>query len=330
MPISALERRQLAWSSVVPARARKPRFLLPALLLSGLSLALLFTACADLSEVAKFAASAKAASTGYSDIVNDFSGSAKRRLLYARDADKSKIQADIDTRDSETPDLLSAQKPLLDYIAALAAISTDTTTSASASTGTSAPGASGSSASASSGAAKPSASASAATPSSSSMQKAGMTSTQATAAMTLAGTVAKMVTAGYRSDKAGKAIHDCNKDLQDYLKGLEQIVGTDYPLALGDEEFQVNQYYSDLTAKYQDKEPLAALLLQIQKKQDLDAIAKRKEAAAAYTKILTDIGDGHQRLYDAGEKISATQLVSIVEPYVSDIVTQTIKVRQAF
>ena len=328
MPIPALEHRQLAHPSVVPARARKPRFFLPALLLSSLSLALLLTACADLTEVAKFAASAKAASTGYSDIVNDFSGSEKRRLLYARDADKPKIQADIDARDSETPDMLSAQKPLVDYIAALAAISTDTPASASA--GSSASGVKGASGPASAGAAKPSASVSAATPSSASMQKAGMTSAQATAGMTLTSSIAKAVTAGYRSDKTGKAIHDCNQDLQDYLKGLEQIVGTDYPLTLENETLQVNQYYSDKTAEYQDKEPLAVLLLQIQKKQDLDAIAKRKQAAAAYTKILTDIGDGHQKLYDAGEKISASQLISIVEPFVSDIATQSIKVAQAF
>ena len=34
-----------------------------------------------------------------------------------------------------------------------------------------------------------------------------------------------LLTAGYRSDQAGKAIQEANPDLQDYLKGLEQIVG---------------------------------------------------------------------------------------------------------
>jgi hypothetical protein len=47
-------------------------------------------------------------------------------------------------------------------------------------------------------------------------------------------------------------------------------------------------------------------------------------------KILTDIGEGHQKLYDAGEHMSKKQLGAIVEPYVEDIAKQSVAVAKAY
>jgi hypothetical protein len=47
-------------------------------------------------------------------------------------------------------------------------------------------------------------------------------------------------------------------------------------------------------------------------------------------KILTDIGEGHQKLYDAGEHMGKKELATIIEPYVQDIATQSAKVAKAF
>jgi hypothetical protein len=280
------------------------RFHLVRLAALGLFMASACTSCADLSAVAKFSASAKGASTGFSDIADDFAGSATRRSVYITDNanEKAKAVQAAENYKAEQPDMLAAPKVLVDYIAALAAISTDSTTSRDASVGATQAG----------------------------LVKIGMSATQATAGVGLATKAVDALTAGYRSNKAGKVIHDANPLLQDYLKGLEEIAGVDYPLALGLEETAARHYYDGLLHDYGDKEPLAAVMIRLQMQQDLAGIEKKRQAAAAYNKILTDIGEGHQKLYDAGENMSKKAIGGIVEPYVEDIATQSAKVAKAF
>jgi len=79
---------------------------------------------------------------------------------------------------AEQPDMLAAQKGLVDYIAALVAISTDSTTSRDASVAATQAG----------------------------LVKIGMSATQATAGVGLATKAVDALAAGYRSNKAGKVI----------------------------------------------------------------------------------------------------------------------------
>jgi len=304
------------------ALRQRTRLSAPALALAGLALSLSATSCADLTEVAKFAACAKSASTGYADIVTDFAGSATRRADSLRDKQKPEAEADVQKYKALQPAMLAAQKPLVDYITALAAIATDTPAAAGKDSTAKADASSSTSDSAGADAASD--------PTAADLEKLGMTSTQATAALGLASKIAAALSAGYRSNKAGQAIHDCNPELQDYLKGLEQIVGTDYPQLLDTEKISVEGHYSDLLGQYGKTEPLAAMTTSIQEKQDLAAIEKRRRAATAYLKILTDIGQGHQKLFDAGDKVTAIQLAAIVEPYVADIEKQSVAVQKAF
>ena len=309
------------------------RFSAPALALAGLALSLSATSCADLTEVAKFAACAKSASTGYADIVTDFAGSAARRADDLRDTQKPDAEADVQKYKALQPAMLAAQKPLVDYITALAAIATDTPAAAgkgSSSSSSTAGKDSTATADAASSTSDSAGADAAGDPTEANLEKLGMSSTQATAALGLASKIAAALSAGYRSNKAGKAIHDCNPELQDYLKGLEQIVGTDYPQLLDTEKISVEGHYSDLLGQYGKTEPLAAMTTSIQEKQDLAAIEKRRRAATAYLKILTDIGQGHQKLFDAGDKVTAIQLAAIVEPYVADIEKQSVAVQKAF
>lgn len=284
--------------SFAPKR-RLPQFMAAVL---GLLLVPFCTSCADLSAVAKFADSAKSAANGFTDIANDFAGSASRRSLYVNDEEKPVVLKQAADYKAEAAEMLAAQKVLTDYIAALAAISTDSTTSRDSSISATQEG----------------------------LEKIGMSSKQASAGVGLASKVADALTAGYRSNKAGRVIHDCNPLLQDYLTGLEQIVGTDYPLVLNSEKISAEGYYRELLHKYGEKEPLAAVTIRLQMQQDLEGIAKKQAAAQAYKKILTDIGEGHQKLYDAGEHMSAKQLGTLVEPYVKDIATQSVQVAKAF
>ena len=310
------------------ARSRIPRLRALRVTFLGLLLGAFCTSCANLTEVAKFAASAKGACTGYAAIVDDFADSATRRSLYVSDEEKPNVLKSAQVYKDEQAQMLAAQKPLVDYINALAAISTDATASADKSKSSGDDSASGK------GAGKDKSSSSgddaSADPTASNLEKLGMKPAEATAAVGLAGKVAAALTAGYRSNKTGKAIHDSNQDLQAYLQGLEHIVGTDYSLVLNNERIGATKYYDGLLHQYGDKEPLAAITTRAQMQQALDGIDKREQAAQAYVKILTDIGEGHQKLYDAGEKLSTAQLFSIVEPYVLDIYTQSTKVAKAF
>lgn len=222
--------------------------------------------------------------------------------MYVSDADKPKVLERAANYKAEEPDLMAADKVLTDYIAALAAIATDDSTKRDNSISATQDG----------------------------LEKIGMNSTQASAGVGLATKLTDAALAAYRGRKVGKAIHDCNGQLQDYLKGMEHIVGDLYPLVLDNEKLSVEGYYQDLLHNYEAKEPLAAVTIKLQRKQDLDAIAKKQEAAKAYVKILTDIGEGHQKLYDAGEHPTAKQLIGIVEPYVQDIATQGVSVAKAY
>jgi hypothetical protein len=308
----------LPFHTGLPALATKRGFSPLRLAALGLILALLCASCADLSAVAKFADSAKSAATGFSDIAIDFAGSATRRSLYVSDEERPAVVQQAETYKALQPDMLAAQKVLVDYIAALAAISTDSTSGSKKDSS-----ASGGDASSGSGNAS-------AKPTQPKLQKTGMSADQASAGVGLAAKIAEALSAGYRSNKAGKVIHDCNPLLQDYLKGLEQIVGTDYPLVLNNERISAEGYYQGLLHRYGEKEPLAAVTIRVQMQRDLDAIAKRQQAADAYVKILTDIGEGHQKLYDAGENMSKIKLGMLVEPYIEDIATQSQKVAKAF
>ena len=92
------------------------RFHLVRLAALGLFMASACTSCADLSAVAKFAASAKGASTGFSDIADDFAGSATRRSVYITDNanEKAKAVQAAENYKAEQPDMLAAQKVLVD------------------------------------------------------------------------------------------------------------------------------------------------------------------------------------------------------------------------
>jgi len=268
----------------------------------ALLLPVMCTGCADLSAVAKFAASAKVASSGFGDIAKDFAGSAKRRSLYVREKEKPKALEQAETYKALEPDMMAAQKLLVDYIAALGAISSDSTKSRDASVGATEPG----------------------------LERIGMKPGQASAGVGLAAKLVDAATARYRSNKAGSTIHDANPLLQDYLKGLEQIAGTDYPAVLEDERISAEGYYDGLLHEYGEKEPLAAVAIRIDRQHDLEAIADKKKAARAYTKILTDIGEAHQKLYDQGKHMSAKQMGTIVEPYLADIAIESVKVAKAY
>lgn len=268
----------------------------------GLTLLLLITSCADLSAVAKFADSAKSAAEGFSDIAKDFAASAARRSLYVSDDRKATVLEDAAHYKALEPDMLAAQKVLTDYISGLADIATDNPASRDASI----------------------------TATQGGLEKVGMSADQATAGV---GLISKLVDAAvntYRANKAGKVIRECNPLLQDYLKGLQHIVDTDYPRVLDAEKISAEGYYEGLLHRYGDKEPLAAVTIRVQMQQDLDGIEKKRAAAQAYVKILTDIGAGHQKLYDAGEHMDAKQMIVTLEPYIKDIATQSVAVVKAF
>ena len=106
-------------------------------------------------------------------------------------------------------------------------------------------------------------------------------------------------------------------------------MGTDYPLVLNNERISAEGYYQGLLHRYGEKEPLAAVTIRVQMQQDLDGIKKREQAATAYMKILTDIGEGHQKLADS-EHMNARQMEKLVEPYAEDIAKQSVAVAKAY
>ncbi|MGC2214988.1 MAG: hypothetical protein WA419_22615 [Silvibacterium sp.] len=259
-------------------------------------------ACTDTSAVAKFAASAKKACTGFSDIANDFAGSATRRARYVNADEKPKVLAQAEHYKELEPQIETAQKILVDYVAALAALSTDSTTAREKSIQAT----------------------------QSDLTQLGMTTNQAAAGVALAGKLADILVSGYRSRKLEQAIREANAPLQEYLQGLEQIVGVDYITQLNIERTSVRGYYGQAIFQYGKNEPLAAILVNTQMNADLSKLDDKEKAALAYKKILVDIGEAHQKLYDNATHTDKKHLALLLEPYAEDIGEQSTKLAKAF
>jgi hypothetical protein len=274
----------------------------PCAVAASLLLLFLCTACTDISAVAKFAATAKKAASGFSDIAGDFSGSATRRAFYVSSDQKPAALAQAQHYKELEPQIKASQKILVDYIAALAGLSADSTTardkSIQATQGD--------------------------------LKQLGMSSDQAAAGVAIANKLADLLMSNYQSRKLDKAIRETNAPLQEYLQGLEHIVSVDYIDQLNGERVSVRAYYSDAIHEHGATEPLAAMLANMQRDADLQEIDDRQKAAVAYNKILVDIGGAHQKLYDDARLSDKKHLEMLLEPYMNDISEQASKLAKAF
>jgi hypothetical protein len=251
-------------------------------------------ACPDLTQVQQFAKTADAAKSTIPAITADFKATCVRQNLYVHlppgpppAVPPPKACINEDDLEKLGNNLLSEQNTLLQYIDALGTLAgTDASGFEKAAPGLD-----------------------------TSFKTAGLSSTQqamAGAAGTLAANITKLATAGYRERRILEILKDADPAVTVLTTGLANQVatqsdlsppvpgapptgdGTSYFELLANEEGLLNSYYQIPLAN--DPNSPAGTLLNVQYHTALDQLSNRKDAAAAYRKLMLSIGQGHSKL----------------------------------
>ncbi len=137
------------------------------------------------------------------------------------------------------------------------------------------------------------------------------------AALTLAGKLADLATEHLRERAARRFVLGADPAVQALTTALSQVGDTDYALVLADEKGFLDAYYQGPMAA-RTGERLALLLVQRQYDGDLEALGRRREAAAAYGAAMGDIGALHAKLAEAArDRAGFAKRVKALAPEVS-------------
>ncbi|WP_019501670.1 hypothetical protein [Pseudanabaena sp. PCC 6802] len=127
--------------------------------------------------------------------------------------------------------------------------------------------------------------------------------------------LASAATDGYRREKLKDAIQISNTNLQITLEALKSIIGEDYKRLIKIESDTIDDYYKQKILELKDKDPVAALALRNQWKEQSEIIDKKLSAADDYVEILNEIGKAHQQLYDNRNTLDSEKMIQTMVGY---------------
>jgi hypothetical protein len=153
--------------------------------------------------------------------------------------------------------------------------------------------------------------------------------TEVTAGKSLAKFVLDATTNFYRRKKLKTAIETRNGDVKTLTDALKRFVGQNYILALQDEQRQLDNYHKANIQEHQDRagnaDPLAVTSAKTMWDAERQRLQERISAAEAYVKILDNVAQGHQKLYDSRNNLdtketrqTALQYARAIEGLVED------------
>jgi hypothetical protein len=158
----------------------------------------------------------------------------------------------------------------------------------------------------------------------------GLDKNQVSATVGLAKTLTDAALAGYRKRELTNLIVAANNDVQVLTTALSTIIVTDYKRELSQEREGAEEYYRSVLKAHEEREPLAAIAVR-KGLQSLDeAITIKEQAADAYGKIMKDIANGHQKLFDTRNKWTTKSLVKDVAPIIEDLSDSSEELKKAF
>lgn len=129
----------------------------------------------------------------------------------------------------------------------------------------------------------------------------------------LAGFLLKAATDGYRRRQLERAIAEQNDNVQRVTEALASVVAHDYEVRLTNEETAVNAFRNRLERPSSKKqEPLAAEIGEREARARLREIAREREAAESYLKILSLIAKGHRQLYEHRKDLASKELMKLL------------------
>ncbi|MEO6201845.1 MAG: hypothetical protein ABIP82_01280 [Nitrospirales bacterium] len=141
----------------------------------------------------------------------------------------------------------------------------------------------------------------------------------------IAGIVTTVAVKRWRQDQLQNLIEQANPPIQQILESLRHIVSDGFGGDQQTEEAAIQNYYMTLTMESQD--PAGKAALAEWKEFRMSQVDERSEAVKIYGKVLDNISDGHQRLFDQRQNLTNKEVLQQVGNSVKDLRTllETIK-----
>ena len=255
--------------------------------------AILFTGCADLGAIRKFA-DAAADSAQYTALSSDYPKSIERQKRYQPTNQQQTLDSILKTRQSQQPGLLALHKGIANYMRALGDLAADDLVSYDKSLD-------------------------------------GVTdnlkttklvsSVEADAFGSITKLIAKASTDAYRQSELRKLINDANSDFQTVINAMVRIVGTDFVASLDNDSIALKGHYKNIieVARHNGPQDASIELLNEQLLDKLALIEIQKEACVGYAETLRTIGAGHQSLFDNRSHISSKVVLTTIQGYADQV-----------
>ncbi|MEK6154780.1 hypothetical protein WIW50_16040 [Flavobacteriaceae bacterium 3-367] len=144
------------------------------------------------------------------------------------------------------------------------------------------------------------------------------------------GLLLRAFTDGYRKDKLKTYVREANAPLQVLLDYLNLNLAQNLDGKLRVQKQRLENRYLDLVREsdLSDYERLKAVEEYYQK---LDDLSQKQEAIAAYTKALKKIAEGHQKLNDQIDQVTAVEIKDALVHYgseIQDIISEFNKIKE--
>ena len=141
----------------------------------------------------------------------------------------------------------------------------------------------------------------------------------------IAGVVTTVAVKRWRQGQLQTLIEQANSPIQQVLESLHHIVSDGFGGDLQTEEAAIQNYYMTLTMESQD--PAGKAALAEWKDLRMSQLHERSEAVNTYGKVLDQIAEGHQQLFDQRQNLTKKEVLQQVEQSVKNLrsLVETIK-----
>ena len=133
----------------------------------------------------------------------------------------------------------------------------------------------------------------------------------------IAGILTNAIGDKWRKRQIQELIERSNDPLQTILKSLQQIVTDGFGGDDQNEQFAIQSYYRTKIAQSNDPAGIAALMEWQESREE--SLAAHTQAIQAYSALLENISEGHQKLYDERDDLDKAQLLQEIKQTVKEL-----------
>ena len=251
--------------------------------LSSILLLGLLQGCVDLKAIQDFA-KISSESAEYTSLVDDYLDFHNRQKRYRPAEQHAQLEGKAQERMTRKTELLLRQQVIEEYMEALGNLASDEIVDQSSEL---------------------------TNLTSALKNQAGASQAETDAFGKMAGVLANAVSDQWRKRQLEQLIERSNDPLQTILQSLKQIVRDAFGGDDQNEQFAIKSYYGTKIAESTDPAGIAALMEWQEQREK--ALAVHTQTIQTYVKVLEEISEGHQKLYDERNDLSSGQLLTQIK-----------------